>query len=88
MRISKCEVYPLSIAYKRHEVSSIINRGGVSDVVIKITADNGLVGWGECCTPGDTASVEDAARSAEPFLLGRDPWNKEAIAREFYINGN
>lgn len=88
MRISKFEVYPLSIGYKRNEVSSIINRGGVSDVIIKITADNGLVGWGECCTPGDTASVEDAARSAGPFLLGRDPWNKEAISREFYIHGN
>ncbi len=88
MKVEKLETFPLSIAYKHHEISSIINRGGVSDVIVKLTADNGLVGWGECCTPGDTASVESAAKMAAPFVVGRDPWDKEAIAKDYYISGN
>lgn len=88
MKISKLETFPVSVAYKHNEVSSIINRGGVSDVIVKLTADNGLVGWGECCAPGDTDSVHDAVRMAGPMLLGRDPWQKEAIAHDYYFNGN
>jgi L-Ala-D/L-Glu epimerase len=73
MRIDWLDVYPLSIAYHHNETSSIINRGGVSDVIVKLTTDDGLVGWGECTAPGDTESIVAAARAAEPFLLGREP---------------
>ena len=88
MKIEKLETFPVSIAYKHNEISSIINRGGVSDIIVKITADDGQVGWGECTTPGDTESVHSAARMAEPFLIGRDPWDKEAIARDYFRHGN
>jgi L-Ala-D/L-Glu epimerase len=88
MRIDWLDVYPLSIAYHHNETSSIINRGGVSDVIVKLTTDDGLVGWGECTAPGDTESIVAAARAAEPFLLGRDPWDKEAIFRDYLIGGN
>lgn len=88
MKITSLDVWPLSIAYKHNEVSAIINRGGVSDVIVRIGTDNGLVGWGECTCPGDTESVAAAARSAEPFLLGRNPWQTEAIWAEYNIAGN
>ncbi|MEZ5857503.1 MAG: mandelate racemase/muconate lactonizing enzyme family protein [Geminicoccaceae bacterium] len=88
MKISRLDVYPLSIAYVRNETSSIINRGGVSDVVVRLTTDDGLVGWGECVAPGDTESIVAAARAAEPFLLGRDPWDQEAIFRDYLVAGN
>ncbi len=88
MRIERLDVYPLSIAYRHNETSSIINRGGVSDVIVKLTSDDGLVGWGECCCPGDTESVVAAARAAAPFVVGRDPWDREAIFRDYQIAGN
>jgi L-Ala-D/L-Glu epimerase len=88
MKIDRLDVYPLSIAYHHNETSSIINRGGVSDVIVKLTTDDGLVGWGECTTPGDTESIVAAARAAWPFLLGRDPWDKEAIFRDYQVGGN
>jgi L-alanine-DL-glutamate epimerase-like enolase superfamily enzyme len=88
MKIDRLDVYPLSIAYAHNETSAIINRGGVSDVVVRLATDDGLVGWGECCCPGDTESVAAAARAAAPFLLGRDPWDREAIFRDYQIAGN
>jgi L-Ala-D/L-Glu epimerase len=88
MKIDRLDVYPLSIAYHHNETSSIINRGGVSDVIVKLTTDDGLVGWGECTTPGDTESIVAAAKATEPFLIGRDPWDKEAIFRDYLVSGN
>ena len=61
--------------------------GGVTDTIVRLTADNGLVGWGECTSGPDVASIEQAVRSAAPFVLGRDPWQSEAIARDFFRTG-
>jgi hypothetical protein len=44
MKIVKLEAIPVRVAYKRVEASSLIARGGVADVLVKVTADNGLVG--------------------------------------------
>jgi glucarate dehydratase len=84
MRIAKLETWIVSVPYRHVEVSRRVQRAGVTDTIIRLTADNGLVGWGECPSGPDAASVEQAVRSAAPFLLGRDPWDKEAIAWEFY----
>lgn len=87
MKIVRLETFPVSIPYRGAEVSSRVNRQGVSDVVVRLTADNGLIGWGESCNGADTLSIEQAVRSAEPFVIGRDPWHSEAIARDFYRLG-
>jgi glucarate dehydratase len=84
MRITKLETWIASVPYSHPEVSRRVNRSGVTDTIVKLTADNGLVGWGECPSGPDVASVEQAVRSAEPFLLGRNPWDHDAIARDFY----
>src|SRR5690242_5782855 len=87
MKIVQFETYPLSIAYSQVEHSSRVHRGGVSDVVVKLTADNGLIGWGESCSGADTASIVAALDAMKPFVLGQDPWNSEAIAREVFRTG-
>ena len=76
---------PVRVAYKHVEASSLINRGGITDVSVKITADNGLVGWGECTRAADTAGIESAVRTMAPLVIGRDPWDKEAIHRDLGI---
>ena len=43
MKVSKIDVFTVRVPYKRVESSSLINRGGISDVIVKVTADNGLV---------------------------------------------
>ena len=50
MKISKLEFIPVSIPYTHREVSSQIRRDGVTDVIVKATTDDGLIGWGESCS--------------------------------------
>ncbi len=85
MKVVKLEAIPVRVPYKRVESSSLINRGGIADVVVKITADNGLVGWGECTRAADTAGIESAVRNMAPLVIGRNPWDKEAIHRDLAI---
>jgi L-alanine-DL-glutamate epimerase-like enolase superfamily enzyme len=87
MRIAKLETFPVNIAYTRLEKSALIARAGVSDVVVKLTTDDGLVGWGEACMNSETAGIVAAVEAARPFLLGRSPWEGEAIARDYFITG-
>ena len=87
MKIAQFETFPISIAYRHAEHSSRVHRGGVSDVIVKLTADNGLVGWGESCSGADTASIVAALAAMRPFVVGHDPWNSEAIARAVFRTG-
>lgn len=84
MRISRLDTWIVSVPYTHDEISSRVARGGVTDTIVRLTTDDGLVGWGECTTGPDAASIEQAVRSAIPFVVGRDPWQAEAIARDFF----
>ncbi len=85
MKVVKLEAITVRVPYKRIESSSLINRGGITDVIVKLTADNGLVGWGECTRAADTAGIESAVNAMAALVVGRDPWDKEAIHRDLAI---
>ena len=87
MKIAKVETTPVSVPYRHREVSSQVARDGVSDVLVKVTTDDGLVGWGEACCGADTASVVAALHAMTPFVLGRDPWNRDAMRRDAFTHG-
>lgn len=87
MKIVSFDTYPASIAYSHLERSSRVNRAGVTDVVIRLATDSGLVGWGEACSGADTASIDAALRSMARFVIGRSPWDSEAIARDVFGEG-
>ena len=80
MKIIDLQTIPVRIPYKHAEVSSLIDRSGIVDIVVKITTDNGLVGWGEAQRAASASTIEDAIIAMKPLVLGRDPWDKEAIA--------
>ena len=84
MKIVALDTWTVSVPYVHDEISSRVARSGVTDTVVRLTADNGLIGWGECTSGPDAASIEQAVQSARPLLLGRDPWQSEAIARDFF----
>lgn len=86
-KIVRLETFPASIAYSHMERSSRVNRSGVTDVVVKLTADDGSVGWGESCSGADTASIEAAVKSMAKYVIGRNPWDTEAIARDVFGAG-
>ena len=87
MKIAALETFIVSVPYTHYEVTSRVYRGGVTDVIVKLTADNGLVGWGESCSGADAVSIEQAILAAKPFVMGRDPWQSEAIARDYFKTG-
>ncbi len=87
MKVVELETWLVSVPYRHTEVSSRVYRGGVTAAIVKLTSDSGLVGWGETTVGPDAASVELAVHSAKPFLLGRDPWEQESIARDYYQTG-
>ena len=87
MRIEHLEVVPVRVPYTHAEVSSLVARDGVTDVVVKLVADNGLIGWGECTRAADAAGIASAVAAMRPIVLGRDPFDMEAIARDVFIAG-
>ena len=87
MKIATLETFPVSVPYRHREVSSQVARDGVSDVLVKLTTDDGHIGWGEACCGADTASVEAALHAMTPFVLRRDPWNREAMRRDVFTHG-
>lgn len=86
MKVKSVEAITVRVPYKRVESSSLINRGGITDVIVKITADNGRVGWGECTRAADTAGIESAVRNMAPLIIGRSPWDKEAMHRDLGVH--
>jgi len=85
MKIAKLETFVVRIPYKRVETSSLINRGGVTDVIVKLATDNGLIGWGECTRAADVAGIESAVKAMAPLVVGRDCWDTEAIHRDLAL---
>jgi hypothetical protein len=52
--------------------------------VLKITTDDGYVGWGEPIVEGRARIVAMAVKELEPVLTGRNPLEIEAIWTEVY----
>ena len=87
MKVTSLETTIVSVPYRHRETSSRVRRDGVTDVLVKIGTDTGLVGWGESCSGADVVSVEAAVKAMAPMVLGRDPWAREAIADDVYTTG-
>lgn len=87
MRVIGVDAIPANIPYERREVSAQVARDGVTDIVVKVTTDSGLVGWGESCSGADVVSVCAAIQAMKPFVLGRDPWHRERIQTDLWHHG-
>jgi len=87
MKITRLDFIPVSVPYTHREASSRVNRDGVTDVVVKAFTDNGLIGWGESCSGANVESVLEALRGMAPFVIGRSPWQSEAIRAELWQRG-
>lgn len=55
-------------------------------IFIKITTDDGLVGWSECTESfGSPLSIRTAVEDLKPLLIGKDPRPVEKIYWEMYM---
>jgi len=87
VKVASVEAIPVSVPYRHRELSSIVARDGVTDVLVRVTTDDGLVGWGESCSGADAASVAAAVEAMAPLVVGRDPWNREAMRADLFSFG-
>lgn len=56
-------------------------------VFVKITTDEGLIGWGEASVEWKTRAVAGAVADLEPLILGQDPRRIEHIYQILYRQG-
>lgn len=84
MKITHIEPTIVSVPYQHRETSSRVRRDGVTAVIVKITTDDGFVGWGESCPGPNVESVYEAVKSASTLFADRDPWERDAIAQDWY----
>jgi L-alanine-DL-glutamate epimerase-like enolase superfamily enzyme len=87
MKVVALDAIPASIPYTHQEVSSQVRRDGVTDVIVRVETDDGAVGWGEACSGADVRSVEAAIHAMAPFVVGRDPWDRESIQHDLWMHG-
>ena len=87
MNVALVEPVVVNVPYRHREVSSIVARDGVTDILVRVTTDDGLVGWGEATSGADAASVEAAVKAMAPFVVGRDPWNANAMRADAFSYG-
>jgi L-alanine-DL-glutamate epimerase-like enolase superfamily enzyme len=79
MRIANVEAIPLRASFKRVFRFGTTDRTTSSNVVVRITTDDGLVGHGEACpvqaftSETQATVVELVKRRVSPTLVGRDP---------------
>jgi galactonate dehydratase len=53
---------------------------------LKVSTDEGLIGWGEPIVEGRAATVERAVLEHKPFLVGQDPLRIEYLWQSMYRN--
>jgi glucarate dehydratase len=87
MRIISAEATPVNVAYQHREMSSQVQRDGVTAGVVRLETDEGLVGWGEACSGADMESVIASVRAMLAFVLGNDPWRAEEMKLDAWHRG-
>jgi L-alanine-DL-glutamate epimerase-like enolase superfamily enzyme len=87
MRIATVEIVPVNARYKHPEVSALTARRGITEILVRLTTDEGLVGWGESSRTADANTIVQAMEAMQPLVTGRDPWDREAIARDLDLPG-
>lgn len=86
-RINRVTVVPVSVPYTHREISSRVQRDGVSAILVRVETDSGMVAWGESCVGGDAESVAAAVRAMVPFVISREPWELGVIRSEVFREG-
>lgn len=87
MKINHIEIAKLTIPYTRPLKVAIGEMLGANNVVIKITTDSGIIGWGEAspfaCITGDSqATSYQTAQQLARIIKGKDPLAIENRMRE------
>lgn len=89
MKIDRVEVFTIALPFSRPERWSAGGRRGCANVLIKLTTDEGLVGWGETSggSGGSVSVVRAAVESAIELVRGLDPFGVEVLRAKIIEGG-
>lgn len=79
MRIRELDFTVVSVPYREPERWAWGVREGVTALIVRLEADNGLVGWGESVPFTDVGYAVELLRSFRPLLIGEDPFDVERL---------
>ena len=88
MKIDRIEVIPVSVPYKKSEVSSVVNRSGITEVIVKVYTDEGHIGWGEAPRIASADVICKAIESMIPLVLNQNPWQNQHLEMNIYKTAN
>src|SRR5918911_2718674 len=91
MRITQLDTYFLAIPLPQPVRTSTSTIGQVSEVIVKLTTDAGLVGIGEAHGPflfrqgpEGMRVVKEIVQQITPLVVGEDPFNVERIWQDLF----
>src|SRR4051794_13266429 len=88
VKITDVRTTIVSVPHLEPEFISTGMRYGVTEAIVEVETDAGIVGIGESICRPNAAVIEAAIHSMEPFLIGADPRNIEAILNNTRNTGN
>ena len=87
MRISRVRWRILSVPYHAPDQWSGGENRGLTTVLVFVDTDDGLTGVGEANGDRSAAAVAEAISSMTPLIVGRAPYEIEAITADVYRRG-
>jgi muconate cycloisomerase len=85
--IRRVDAIPVALPLKKPMKMAGVTIATADNVLVRIEADGGLIGWGEAASAptmtGDTqGSLVAAVRHLAPLLVGQDAWMRPALVRK------
>lgn len=84
MKITNIKSTTVSVPFNEREIFSFGYREGLSNVIIELETDEGLVGIGECMGNPSAGTMQEAIKLFTPHLIGQDVFSIEQTALDFY----
>jgi D-galactarolactone cycloisomerase len=80
MKITEVRAFPLAIPMRQVDPPSSWAAGAGKQILVRVTTDEGLTGWGECFAYGAPMAVISILDDAlAPLVLGHDPTQIESV---------
>jgi len=89
MKVMQIDIYTIALPFIHTERWSTGGRKGCANVVLKLTTDDGLVGWGETSggSGGSASVVRAAVESCREFVIDLNPFDVERLRKRIFDGG-
>ncbi|PYV42933.1 MAG: mandelate racemase [Acidobacteria bacterium] len=82
MKITDFRTTIVSVPFKEPERWAFGKRLGISNIILELETDQGLVGLGEAVGFPTVRVTQEILNAMRPVVIGRDPWDYEVLVHE------